>query len=112
MHGNFLFFHSLYLKNCKQKEPQPQPKTFLCRNGSLKRTDRNGFPKTQSRSSSSRNGNPIMFSNSTEMVNLHLLKGNSNARLKSYAMDANRTRRGDAFNKSEARMEERNKDYI
>ncbi|XWS23716.1 hypothetical protein CRYUN_Cryun28dG0039000 [Craigia yunnanensis] len=54
-------------RNASKRRPSPRP-SFVYRNGSLRSTDRNGFPETLSRSSSRWNGNPIMFSNSTGMV--------------------------------------------
>ncbi|XVE60303.1 hypothetical protein DITRI_Ditri05aG0118000 [Diplodiscus trichospermus] len=56
-------------RTLSKRSPCPTPKpSFLYRNGTLRSTDRNGFPETLSRSSSHLNGNPIMFSNSTGMV--------------------------------------------
>ncbi|XVF64538.1 hypothetical protein PTKIN_Ptkin09bG0176700 [Pterospermum kingtungense] len=52
-----------------KKSPGPSPRpSFVYRNGSLRNRDGNGFPETLSRSSSCRNGNPIMFSHSTRMM--------------------------------------------
>ncbi|XWS25116.1 hypothetical protein CRYUN_Cryun27aG0043000 [Craigia yunnanensis] len=65
-----IFFSSIPSSISKTKRsPSPSPRpSFVYRNGSLRSTDRNGFPETLSRSSSRRNGNPIMFSNSTGMM--------------------------------------------